>query len=199
MKKLISVVAAGSLAAIPALGHAQDTRNYSGFYVGGGIGQFNLNVDNFNDIDSALSNVLDSDDNAWKIFGGYRFNPHFALELAYIDLGQPGDQLTSSGSHGNYRVDIGGFAPSLVGILPVGPVELFGKIGEYYYDVDTRIDLDSPGPDIDTSHSRNDFIWGGGVSFVVAQRVELRAEYEKIEIKNAADSDALWLNAAWRF
>ena len=199
MKTLISVVATGSLAALPALGFAQDAGNPSGFYVGGGIGQFNLNVDNFDDIDDAIGDVIDSDDNAWKIFGGYRFNRHIAVELAYIDLGEPGDQLTSSGSNGNYRVNIGGFAPSLVGILPVGPVELFGKIGQYYYDVDTRIDLDSPGPDIDTSHSHNDFIWGGGVSFVVAQRVELRAEYEKIEIENAGDSDALWLNAAWRF
>jgi opacity protein-like surface antigen len=83
--------------------------------------------------------------------------------------------------------------------VPLGPVELFAKIGQYYYDVDTRIDLDSPGPDISTSHSRNDFIWGGGVSAVILERVELRAEYEKVEIENARDSNAFWLGAAWRF
>jgi OOP family OmpA-OmpF porin len=199
MKTLLSAVAAGSLALIPALSAAQTPVNYSGLYLGGGIGQFNLNVDNFDDIDDAIGSVLDADDNAWKIFGGYRFTPHFAVELAYIDLGQPGDQLTSGGTHGNYEVDIGGFAPSLVGILPLGGVELFAKIGMYYYDLDTNIDLDGPGPDIDTSHSHNDFLWGGGVSFVVAQRVELRAEYELIDIENAGSSDAFWLNAAWRF
>lgn len=199
MKTLISVVAVGSLAGIPAMANAQDVDNSSGFYLGGGVGQFDLDLEHLDDVDNAVQSISKSDDNSWKVFGGYRFSPHIALELAYIDFGQPGDQLTSGGTHGNYTVDIGGFAPSLVGILPLGPVELFAKIGEYYYDVHTRVDFDSPGPDVDTKHGHNDFIWGGGVSVVVAKRIELRAEYEKIEIDNADNSNAFWLTAAWRF
>jgi len=82
---------------------------------------------------------------------------------------------------------------------PLGPVEIFGKAGEYYYNVDTTINFDSPGPGIDSSHSRNDFVWGGGVGYVIASHVTLRAEYEKLEIKNGGNTDALWLGAHYRF
>lgn len=184
----------------PLLATAGDaTDNPSGPYVGGGIGRFNLNIKHLDDVDNAVQTIGKSDDNAWKVFAGYRFLPWLGAEAAYIDFGRPKDTFTATGSNGNYRVKLSGFAPSLIASVPLGPVELFGKVGEYYYDVKTRVDFDNPGPDIDTSHSRNDFLWGGGVAVVVAQHVELRAEYEKVEIENARDSDAFWLAAAVRF
>lgn len=193
-----TLIAALSMTPMLAISQGSDA-NPTGPYIGGGIGQFNLNVDRLDEVDEAAQSVVDSDDNAWKVFGGYRFLPWLAVEAAYIDFGSPGDNFDTSGTRGNYRVKLSGFAPSLIASVPLGPVELFGKVGQYYYDVDTRIDLDSPGPDIDSSHSRNDFLWGGGVAVVVAKRVELRAEYEKVEIENANDSDAFWLTAAVRF
>lgn len=200
MKVIASIVMAGALAAVPALASAQKTTvNPTGPYVGAGVGQFNLKLEHLDDVDNAVTAIRDSDDNAWKIFAGYRFMPYLGIEAAYIDLGDPGSSFNTSGSNGNYRVNMSGFAPSLIGIVPAGPVELFAKIGQYYYDVDTRLDLDAPGPDIRTSHSRNDFLWGGGVSAVILQRLELRAEYEKVEIEHAKDSNAFWLSAAWRF
>ncbi|MFT3906363.1 MAG: outer membrane beta-barrel protein [Steroidobacteraceae bacterium] len=108
--------------------------------------------------------------------------------------------MSLHGSDGNYRVRMKGFAPSLVGTIPIGPVELFGKVGEYFYNVDSRIDLDGAGsPRITSSHSRTDLLWGGGVGITVLEHLNLRAEYERIEIDNAKDSNALWLGAAWRF
>lgn len=199
MKTINSMILIGTLAAAPLVCGAAERENPTGPYVGAGVGQFNLNLDNLDDVDDAVTSIRESDDNAWKVFGGYRFLPFLGIEAAYIDFGSPGDRFDTSGSDGNYRVDISGFAPSLIASVPLGPVELFGKIGQYYYDVDTRLDIDAPGPDIDTSYSRNDFLWGGGISLVVLERLELRAEYEKVEIENASDSDAFWLNAAWRF
>ncbi|MGC3981751.1 MAG: porin family protein [Steroidobacteraceae bacterium] len=199
MKALTHIVLLGALAAVPAMSNAAEKANPTGPYVGGSVGRFNLNVEHLDDVDDAVQTIRDSNDNAWKVFAGYRFLPYLGIEAAYIDFGNPGDRFDTSGSDGNYDVKLSGFAPSLIGTVPLGPVELFAKIGQYYYDVDTRIDLDNPGPDIRTSHSRNDFLWGGGVSVVVLSRLELRAEYEKVEIENAKDSDAMWLGAAWRF
>lgn len=200
MKAFSSIVLAGVLAAIPAISSATDaTTNPTGPYVGGSVGRFNLDLEHLDDVDNAVQTIRDSDDNAWKLFAGYRFLPFLGVEAAYIDFGSPNDRFDTSGSDGNYKVELSGFAPSLIGSIPVGPVELFAKVGQYYYNVDTRIDLDAPGPDVSTSHSRNDFLWGGGVSAVILERLELRAEYEKVEIENAEDSNAFWLGAAWRF
>jgi hypothetical protein len=41
-----------------------------------------------------------------------------------------------------------------------------GKIGSYFYDVDVRVDFDNPGPQLNSSHSRNDFLYGGGVGYL---------------------------------
>lgn len=203
MKLLTTTILAGmsmGLCALPLAANAQtQSNNPSGFYLGAGIGQFNLHLKHIDDVDEAVDSITDSDDNAWKAFVGYRFLPWLSLEAAYIDFGQPDNNFDTSGSHGNYRVDLSGFAPSLRASVPIGPVELFGKVGEYYYDVRTRVDFDSPGPDIDTKHSRNDFLWGGGVTGVIFDHVALSAEYEKVEIEGARDSDAFWLTAAYRF
>lgn len=200
MNALSKLTLLTALTVTPVVGHSRDANdNPTGPYVGGGIGQFNLNIEHLDDVDDAAQTVAKSDDNAWKVFAGYRFLPWLGVEAAYIDFGQPSDSFDATGSNGNYRVKVSGFAPSLIASVPLGPVELFGKVGQYYYNVDTHIDLDAPGPGIDSSHSGNDFLWGGGVALVLAKRVELRAEYEKVEIENAKDSDAFWLTGALRF
>lgn len=201
MKKLTPVIALLSLGSIPAFAYgAAAMDNPSGPYVGGGYGRFNYNARNLGDVGTAVGRIVnDSSDNAWKIFAGWRFNPYIALEANYIDFGRPSDKVSTGGSNGNYRVDLSGFAPYLIGSLPLGPVELFAKVGEYYYDVKTRIDFDNPGPDVDSSHSRNDFTYGAGVGVTVLERLHLRAEYETIDIEDAKNSDAVWLSAAWRF
>jgi opacity protein-like surface antigen len=180
----------------PALGAQENT---GGPYVGVGWGQFNVDIDNLSNAGSTASNIIDSDDNAWKAFVGWRFSPYIGLELAYLDLGSPSDRFEGSGSSGNYTLDVSGFSPYLIGTIPLGPFELFGKVGYYFYDVDVTLDLDSPGPNLDSSSSSQDFVYGGGIGITFLEHVHVRAEYELIELDNAGDSDALWLSAAWRF
>src|SRR5688572_7225596 len=116
--------------------------NDRGFSIGAGIGQFNVDLNEFDDVDDVIGD-LDSDDISWKIFGAYRFNRYFSVEAAYVNFGEPGDDFQSAGSSGDYSVSLSGFAPYVVGTIPVGPVELFGKIGYYFYDVELDIDLDN--------------------------------------------------------
>jgi len=199
LARVASTVALSVAVMLPLTSHADSRDNPSGVYVGAGVGEFNTKIKHFDDVDNEIQRISDDDDVAWKAFVGYRFLPYLGVEAAYIDFGKQSNDFDATGSHGNYRVKMRGFAPSLIGRVPLGPVELFGKVGEYYYNLRTKVDFDAPGPDIETKHSRNDFLWGGGVSAVVLSRVELRAEYEKLEAKNYKDADAFWLNAAWRF
>jgi OOP family OmpA-OmpF porin len=202
MKLLTAASALLSLGIFSVTAHGATTQaNPSGPYVGVGWGQFNLDIGNLNDVGVATGNIIEGDDNAFKVFAGWRFNPYLSLEAAYIDFGSSEGQFDGSGTHGNYQVDISGFAPYLIGTLPLGSgaFELFAKVGMYYYDANLSVELDSPGPDIDSSHSRNDVIYGAGFGVTLADHFNLRAEYELVEIENADSSEAIWLSAAWRF
>jgi OOP family OmpA-OmpF porin len=197
-----SGIAAATLIALSGgmMMSAQAQENEQGFYIGGGFGQFNVQIDDVDDTDNAIER-LDDDDRAWKLFGGYRFNPHIALELAYIDFGDASDSTTTaSGSSGDYSVGISGLAPYVIGTLPLGPVELFGKVGYYFYDLDIDADLDDLGGNVfDTSDSGEDLLYGFGVGMTFIEHLHARLEYEKIEADDIDDADAIWLSGAWRF
>lgn len=200
MKMLTAAATLLSMATIPMLAHSTTTpTNPSGAYVGVGWGQMNLDVHNLSDVGTATSDIVKAEDNAWKLFAGWRLNPYLAFEVAYIDFGQPSDRFDSSGSDGNYKVELSGFAPYVIGSIPLGNAELFAKAGSYFYNVDVKVDFDNPGPDVDSSHSRNDFLYGGGIGYTFMEHVHVRAEYEIVDLKNASNSQALWLSAAWRF
>lgn len=201
MKYLIAnALAVAAMAPSVALaGSALD--NPSGPYIGAGWGRFDLKLHNLGDVGTAVDNITDANDNAWKIFAGYRLNPYWSLEAAYVDFGNPGDRFQATGSgglDGSYRVKMSGFAPSVVGTLPVGPVELFAKAGYYYYNTETSVNFSS-GTFLQSKHTRSDFLYGGGLAVTIFGHLSVRAEYERINITNASNSDALWLSGAWRF
>lgn len=195
MKKHIAGLVLVAAMTTPALAD-----NTGGPYVGAGYGRFNLHVHNFNDVGQAADTIADSNDNAWKLFAGWRLNPYFALEGAYINLGHPGEKFVSSGSNGTYDVKVTGFAPTAVASLPLGPVEIFAKAGYYFYDVKLDVNVQSLGSaGIQSSHSRSDFLYGAGAGITFLDHLHVRGEYERIDIKDYDSSDALWLTAAWRF
>lgn len=193
---LAIAVAAASAAAL-ASGTAAAQENDEGLYIGGGVGQFNVQVDDIDQTDEALER-LDDNDTAWKAFVGWRMNPYFALELAYIDFGAPSDRATASGSSGDYQLDLSGFAPYAIGTIPLGPIELFGKVGYYFYDVDASVDLDN-GPDFNSSSSEQDLLYGVGVGMTFFERLNARLEYERIDSSFVDDADAIWFSGQWRF
>ena len=189
-----------SLASAPVFAaSAADTDNPSGAYLGAGFGRFDLNVDSIHDVDNAIDATFRGrHDEAWKIFGGYRLNPFLSFEAAYIDFGNPRDRATTaSGSDGRYQLKINGWSPAVVGTVPLGPVELFGKAGYYFYNTDLRVDFNAP--NIRSSHSGSNFLWGGGIGMTFVDHLNVRAEYERVRTDVTKDLDALWLSAAWRF
>jgi opacity protein-like surface antigen len=171
-----------------------------GPYVGIGWGHFNLHLDNLDEVGQQVNSIVHSGHDAWKVQLGYRFTPYFALEGDYMNFGTSSDTFVGTGSNGNYNLHMSGFAPYGVLTLPIGPVELYGKAGWLYYNSDLRVNLNAPGTQLlESSHSHSDFTWGGGLGVTVARHVNVSAEYDRIKVVNAPDSNALWLNVAWRF
>ena len=193
------IVAAATTLVLAGTWSAANAENDSGFYVGAGLGQFNVQIDDIDDTDDAIER-LDDDDTAWKLFGGYRINKYISAEVAYIDFGGPADSFDASGSSGDYKVELSGFAPYIIGTLPLGPVELFAKAGYYFYDVDLTVDLDDLGDDvIRSSDSDEDFLYGFGVGATFFDHLHARLEYETVDSDVIDDADAIWLSGAWRF
>ena len=176
-----------ALASGPAL--AQD----GGFYVGAGVGQFGIEIE-----DEELGEVFDEEDTSMKIFGGWRFNPYFAVELAYIDFGAPEQDFDFGGGDVlNVETEVTGFEPSLVATLPLGIFELFAKVGYVFYDFEVTVSAD--GESISEDDSDEDLSFGGGVGVVLGEHFSVRASYEMIDVSEADDATAIWLTGAWRF
>jgi hypothetical protein len=196
-----AIVAATLLALSGGTALAQSPDNDEGLYIGAGFGQFNVGIDDIDETDNAISRI-DDDDNAWKIFAGWRINPYFAVELNYVDFGENSGSTGSStaGSSGNYTADLAGFQPAVYGMFPLGPVELFGKVGYYFYDVDLSLNLDNLSQDnFSADTSEEALSYGFGVGVTLFERLNAKLEYEKIDSDIIDDLDAIWLSGAWRF
>jgi OmpA-OmpF porin, OOP family len=188
---LTAALAVAALAAAQAAG-AQD--NESGIYAGGGVGTFDVQIDDFDDIDATLDRY-DSDDTAWKVFAGWRVSPHLAFEGAYVNLGSPDDEIIPGT---DLTIETDGFAPYIVGTIPIGDwFELFAKAGYYWYD--TELQISTAVGSVSDDESDSTFTWSAGAGVNVFERVNIRLEYEQFDFDQSDDSKALWLTGAWRF
>ena len=186
--------AALAVAALAAAGNAAAQDNTSGFYAGAGVGSFNLDIDDPDDVGTTFDRYS-SDDTAWKAFAGWRMNPYLSFEAAYVNLGSPDDVIAPDTK---LTVETDGFAPYVVGTLPIGDwFEVFAKAGYYWYDVESRVS--SPLGSASDSTSDEAFTWTAGVGLNVFERLNFRLEYEQFDIDDVDDSNALWLTGAWRF
>jgi hypothetical protein len=178
------LLAAASLAS-PAFGQDDNT---DGLYLGAGLGDFSTDIDEPSDVDD-VDLDFDTDDSARKAFVGWRFNRFFAAQLDVVDFGR------SQAAANQLRVsaESEGVAPSIVGTLPLGPVELFLRGGILWYDLSIERNTEV------FEDSDRDPVFSTGIGFTVAERVNLRLEYEVVDIDTFDDAHAVWLNAAWRF
>src|SRR3982751_4206469 len=123
--KLAAALAALSAATAPAAFADEN----AGWYFGGGIGQFNAQIDDVDEVDDTI-NGWDNDDTAYKLFGGYRLNKVLSFELDYINLGEPSGDIVPG-----FNVDaaVDGFAPYVIATLPLGNFfEVYGRLGYFF-------------------------------------------------------------------
>lgn len=191
--KIAAVIAALAVAATAPAAYAQDED--AGFYLGGGVGQFNAQIDDVDEVDSTVDE-WDEDDTAYKFFAGYRLNRFLAFELDYINLGEPsGDVIPGF----NVDASVDGFAPYVVGTIPLGQwFEVYGRLGYFFYDATLGVE-DGLGGRAEFDEESEELVYGAGIGANIGERLNVRFEYERFDFENVDDADALWLTAAWRF
>jgi OOP family OmpA-OmpF porin len=191
--KTPAILAAVAVAAAAPAAYAQDEN--AGFYVGGGVGQFNAQIDDVDEVDDTVEG-WDEDDTAYKSFLGYRMNNFLSFELDYINLGEPSGAVVPGL---NVDASVDGFAPYVIGTIPIGQwFEVYGRLGYFFYDatlgieneVDDRVEFDEESEDL---------VYGAGVGANIGERLNVRLEYERFDLQGVDDADSLWLTAAWRF
>lgn len=193
--KLTAAFAALLPLALAPAAFAQEQEEVSGFYAGAGVGQFNAGIDDVDDVDATVDE-WDEDDTAYKIFAGYRMNRFLGFELDYINLGEPSGSVVPGF---NFDAAVDGFAPYVVGTVPLGPYfELYGRLGYFFYDATTGVE-DELGGRVELDEESEDLVWGAGIGANLGEKLNLRFEYERFDLEGLDDSDALWLTAAWRF
>lgn len=183
-------------------GYALADDNESGLYLGGGYGQFDTKIENVQGVTDVIGDI-DTDDSAWKLFAGWRFNKFLSLEGDYIDLGNPRGNFDAAGSDGDYRVELAGFGAYVIGTLPITIFELSAKAGYYWHDVELEVNLDNIGGGngnvLNTDESGEAWVYGVGAGVTLIEHLNFKLEYEMMDLDRLEDSYTLWGTAAWRF
>jgi outer membrane immunogenic protein len=162
----------------------------SGPYIGGSLGNTSLDLV----IDNDFS--LDDNDFGYKIFAGYNFGLipmfDFAVEASYIDFGEVSAALPTPFT-GDVNFGITAFDLFGVAAYNIGPIGIFGKVGQVWWDGEiSSVDLGS----YDTSD--NDMAYGIGVRFQFSS-IAIRAEYERFDIEGDVDLDFISAGISWTF
>jgi OOP family OmpA-OmpF porin len=163
--------------------------NTEGFYLGAGVGEFSTEIDELDDVDD-VGIDFEEDEDATRIFAGYRFNQFVGVQADYYDFGESETALGLL----PVRSDASGLAPSVVGTLPLGPVELFARAGIVFYDLEVNLDNDNV-----LDETGNDPVYSVGVGVTVLEHLNLKAEYEVVDIDHFDEAEGVWLTANWRF
>lgn len=206
---------AGLLIAAPA--HAQPAlfpNERPGFYLGGGAAFTNVTASNWTS--NAGSSERGDSDYGFTANGGYRFNPYFALELAYLDGGTP--EFNDSGFDGRVDtdVDLTAYQATAIGTLPlIERWELYLKLGIAAWDADSDQILSPAGnPQVFRRENRSgpSLLLGIGFGVMLTDHLHARLEYQSFEIDDEllaldavntgnddASFDAATLQLHWRF
>jgi len=194
---------AAAVAAALALWTAQASAE-PGFFVGGSIGQSTTEAQENNIFDSGENIEFDEDDTGYKLFGGYMFNDYLGVELGYVDFGQPEDKFSFDGGEGivDVKVDaeVSAFTANLLGQIPLGPVDIFAKVGLASYDAEIGVkatdgiitesgNLDDDGEEL---------MYGVGARLNIGN-FGIRAEYEMYDVGDLDDLSMISLGGEISF
>ncbi|HXS20654.1 MAG TPA: hypothetical protein VN735_05445 [Steroidobacteraceae bacterium] len=146
----------------------------TGLYVGAGYVRAQVN-----NVFGTTGYGFKIDDNAWKAILGFRPIPPFAIEANYVDLGHQSHGLLG-GFNPSGHADARAFDIFGVGLLPLGPVDIYGKAGGARWTLSGN--LQGPNSTL-FSLDRNgtSFVWGAGIQAHWGP-VGARLEYEHFQM-----------------
>jgi outer membrane immunogenic protein len=149
----------------------------SGFYLGAGVGETDVEVSTFDETDSA-----------YKVFGGYNFGVvpliDLALEASYVDFGSP--------RAGPIDVEITGFNAFGLAGVNLGPFGLFAKAGVIAWD--SELSFNSLRED----ETGTDLAYGAGAKLQFGS-FAVRAEYEVYDVSDLKDLSMLSASFVYTF
>lgn len=161
------------------LGSAVVHAGTSDFYLGAGAG-----VADFDDqvVRTDTGTVrLGGRDKTYKIYGGYRATRNFAVEGTYLDFGKSGE--------GRFSTKTDGLDVSAVGMLLLGPVDVFAKGGVVAWD--------TKGGELLDDHGKN-LSWGLGGALKLGN-VRFRVESKWFDVELPSNVQTVTASVAWSF
>jgi len=152
----------------------------NGFYVGASVGLAKLSINDFDD-DDVDEFDFKADDNAYKIFLGYRVFGFLAVEGSYVDLGRFDDSTSVGDDTLSVEAKLKGYDVFAMGMLPLGIADIFAKVGVIGWDSDITVALGDVGNPV--SDSGSDAAYGLGAQFRI-KSFAIRAEIEYFDVKD---------------
>ena len=135
--------------------HDPATAADTGLYVGAGYVRAQVN-----NVFGTSGYGFKIDDNAWKAILGIRPIPPFAVEANYVNLGHQSQPLFGGSPSGH--ADARAFDIFGVGLLPLGPVDIYGKAGGARWTLSGN--LQGPNSTLFAlDRNGTSFVWGAGI------------------------------------
>lgn len=137
-------------------------------YVGAGAGWGKV------DVDCAGTTTCDTTSTGWKLFGGYKFDPHWGIEVNYFDFGKA--KATVGAAAGEIKatgLGVGGalfgqFSPSWTGVARLGIASTKAKVS---------------GPLASDSETGTNAYVGLGVSYLLSRNLSIDGAIDFSRVK----------------
>lgn len=185
-----------------------------GWYIGGQLGFAKTDVsqsdiDNFYDETGFDANSINVDDSdlAFSLMAGYQFNTYWALEGAYIDLGERRVDFTGRAEDLNefydnvehvYPQSGDGLSLALVGSWPISEdFKLSGKLGYWRWEGDYTT-YDANGDVGSDSLKGNDVWFGAELNYRLTKRTQVYLTAERFNL-DRDDNNVLGLGFRYYF
>lgn len=127
---------------------------------------------------SKLSSSTDNDDSAYKVQVGYLFNPNFAIEGGYVNLGKATYAATFTQGSATASIKVHGPNVAALGIFPItDSFSLFGKLGAIQATTETEVQTTRRATSVKNSFLRPNV--GFGANFALEKSTIIRIEFEE--------------------
>lgn len=148
----------------------------NGFYAGASIGE--ASIDACGDAAAVGATSCDDSDTSWKIFGGYELNQNFAVEAAWVDLGE----INASGPGVSVTAEGDGFVADVKGTLPLNDqFGVFAKVGLISWE------LEGGGVASGLDDDGTDAMYGVGAHYMFTEQFGIVGEWELYDTDNEVD------------
>ena len=151
----------------------------------------------FSDYDGDSSFPVTDSGVGLQLYADARLNKWFGIEAGYYNSGGFKSDLTPTEDDGDVELRFSGFNLAALGIIPIGEIDLFGKVGMFDYDVDMTALVGSTQLPGSLGHATG-LLLGAGAIVNVGERVGIRTVFDWYDIDNA-ELWALSLGVDFRF